>query len=428
MPKTTVDFSPVVCHYLTMIETRTIRIQLKTTPEQAELLLQTMQEYTDCYNDVCKRADMERISNGLDLHKLTYGEHRAKTHLPSQLICAARVKATESIKSVITLRQKQIQTYQKRLKKAQKTGKPVKPLKLAKTPQSELCAIRYDARSFRFDRTTRMVSLAHVQREGQQRNRAIIPVQPPAYYERYLTADWQQESADLLSRHGTFWLHLVVSCAVPVVEPTGNTIGVDLGINRLAVTSHPRFFGGKHVKETNNRLFRLRRKLQAKGTKSAKKHLKKLSGRLKRFQADVNHQVAKRIVASCQPGDTLAMEKLTDIRDRVQGRRSQRRAMSNWSFAQLQTFIAYKAAWKGMSVQFVDARYTSQGCSRCGYIDKRNRTCQSEFSCKQCGYRNNADLNAAYNLASRAKSVASGPPRQAASRLDSSESGTSPWL
>jgi len=398
---------------MNMIETRTIRIQLKATAEQSQLLLQTMQEYTDCYNDVCQRADAEKISNGLDLHKLTYAEHRATTHLPSQLICSARVKATESMKSVISLRKKQMQLHQKRLKKAEKTGKKVNPLKLAKTPHSTLCAIRYDARSFRFDRNTRVVSLLHVQQEGQKRNRVLIPVQTPAYYEQYLTPDWQQESADLLYRKGSFWLHIVVSCRIPTVEPTGQVIGVDLGITRLAVTSHPLYFGGKHIKETNNRYFRLRRKLQGKGTKSAKRHLKKLSGRLKRFQQDASHVIAKRIVATCQPGDTLVMENLTDIRDRTQGRRKERRAMSNWSFAQLQSFLTYKAAFKGVSVHFLDARYTSQGCSRCGYIDKRNRTCQSEFSCKKCGYRNNADENASYNirdnyLASRAMSVASG--------------------
>ena len=428
LPRTLVDFCPILYYFMNMIETRTMRIQLQTSPEQSKLLLQTLQEFTDCYNAVCQRADAAKISNGLELHRLTYGEHRATTHLPSQLICAARVKATESIKSVLSLRKKQMQTYQKRLKQAQKTGKNVKPLKLAKTPHSTLCAIRYDARSFRFDRTSRVVSLLHVQQEGQKRNRVIIPVQVPAYYEQYLTPDWQQDSADVLYRKGTFWLHVVVSCAVPVVEPSGTVIGVDVGIHRLAVTSRPQFFGSKHVKETNNRLFRLRRNLQAKGTKSAQRHLKKVSGRRKRFQADVNHTVAKRIVASCQPGDTLVMENLTDIRDRTQGRREQRRAMSTWSFAQLQGFLAYKAAWKGVAVQCVDARYTSQGCSRCAYIDKRNRTSQSEFSCKKCGYRTNADLNAAYNLASRAKRMASGPTSQAAYRLDSSESGTSPWL
>ncbi len=391
-----------------MIETRTIRIQLKPTPEQAYLLQQTMQEYTACFNEVCQLADAEKISNGVELHKLTYAHQRATTHLPSQLICAARVKATEAIKSVIARRKKQVQKYQQRLKEAQKTGKPVKPLKLAQTPESALCAIRYDARSFRFERASRQVSLVHVQQAGQVRNRAVMAVKVPAYYEQYLTPDWHQESADLLSRHGSYWLHLVVSCARPVPPQSGKVIGVDLGINRLAVISTPRFFGSKHLKETNNRFFRLRRALQGKGTKSAKRHLKKLSGKLKRFQHNANHVVSKQIVSTCAPGDTLVMENLTDIRERVKGRRKHRRAMSNWSFAQLQGFIAYKAAFKGVHVQFVDARYTSQACSRCGYIDKRNRVCQSEFSCRNCGYQANADYNASVNLATRARSVGSG--------------------
>ena len=392
--------------------TRTIRIQLKPTPEQVALLKQTMHEYTVCFNEVCQIADTEKISNGVELHRLTYASHRAATHLPSQLICAARVKATEAIKSVVAHRKKQVQKHQQRLKEAKKTGKPVKPLKLAQTPHSALCAIRYDARSFRFERDSRIASLVHVQQEGVTRNRATIAVKVPAYYEQYLTPEWKQDSADLIYRKGSYWLHMVVSRETPPTVPTGKAIGVDLGINRLAVTSHPQFFGSKHVKETNNRYFRLRRKLQAKGTKSAKRHLKKLSGRLKRFQADSNHKVAKQIVSSCQPGDTLVMENLTDIRERVKGRRKQRRAMSNWSFSQLQGFIAYKAAYKGVSVEFVDARYSSQACARCGYIDKRNRVCQSEFSCKnkQCGYKANADFNAALNLASRARSVASGLP------------------
>src|SRR6266700_1408278 len=388
---------------MTMMLTRTIRIQLKPTLEQAVLLQQTMQAYTMCFNEVCQLGDAEKMSNGVQLHRLTYAHHRASTHLPSQLICAARVKATEALKSVITRRKKQAQKYQALVKQ----GKAHKPLKLAQTPHSALCAIRYDARSFRFDRNRRLVSLVHVQ---QARNRATIAVKVPAYYEQYVTPEWQQDSADLIYRQGSYWLHMVVSCEQAALSPTpeSQVIGVDLGINRLAVTSHPRFFASKHLKETNNRYFRLRRALQGKGTKSAKRHLKKLSGKLKRFQHNTNHVIAKQIIAACQPGDTLVMENLTDIGERTKGRRQQRRALSNWSFAQLQGFIAYKAASKGVSVAFVDARYSSQACSRCGHIDKRNRVCQSEFSCQLCGYTANADYNASVNLASRARSVASG--------------------
>lgn len=401
---------------MNMKETRTIRIQLNTTPEQAVLLMQTMQEYTVCFNEVCEYADTHHVSNGVELHKATYLSQRLSSHLPSQLICAARVKATEAIKSVLTRRKKQQVKYQQKLKVAAKKGFTPKPLVLAKTPHSQLCAIRYDARSFLFKREERIVSLVHVQQEGKVRNRTVMSVRVPAYYEQYLTPKWEQESADLIYRQGTFWLHLVVSAHIVPVEATGETVGVDVGMSRLAVTSQPRFFGNKQVKETNNRYFRLRRDLQSKGTRSAKRHLKKLSGRIARFQKNANHVVAKQLVSSVNAGDTLVMENLTDIRERTiqrREKRQQRREHANWSFAQLQSFVAYKAAWKGVTVAFIDPRYTSQGCSKCGFVSRANRKSQSEFSCTRCEYKNNADYNAALNirtkhLASRARSVASG--------------------
>jgi hypothetical protein len=107
-----VDFCTALYYSMHMIATRTIRIQLHPTPAQAVLLQQTMAEYTACFNTVCRIAAAHKLSNGLELHRLTYAEQRASTHLPSQLICAASVKATEAIKSVIAHRKKQIKQYQ----------------------------------------------------------------------------------------------------------------------------------------------------------------------------------------------------------------------------------------------------------------------------------------------------------------------------
>jgi IS605 OrfB family transposase len=368
---------------------RTIRIKLEPTPEQANLLMQTLKQFTQSFNEVVAVANEKNLTNGVELHKLTYNNQRVTTNLPAQLVCAARVKATEVFKSVVARRKK---------------GKK------AKCPRSELCAIRYDARSYKFDRVKRTVSLVHVQQPGQKHNRAIIPVFIPDFFNRYLGKEWQTDSADLIYRKGGFWLHIVVSSDISEVEPTEKAVGVDLGISRIAVTSNRKFFGGKARKEINNRYFRLRRSLQAKGTKSAKRHLKKLSGKLARFQRDVNHCVSKAIVLNCSPGDMIAMENLTDIRERVKGRRQQRRAMSNWNFRQLQGFVEYKARFAGIGIKYVDARYTSQGCSSCGVVDKRSRRNQSEFVCKHCGYSLNADLNAAKNLASRAIGASGGLP------------------
>ncbi|WP_067126210.1 RNA-guided endonuclease InsQ/TnpB family protein [Microtetraspora malaysiensis] len=81
--------------------------------------------------------------------------------------------------------------------------------------------------------------------------------------------------------------------------------------------------------------------------------------------------------------------------------RHRNRELRSWSFHQLGSFIAYKAARHGVAVIHVDSAYTSQACSACGHVDKRNRPDQNTFSCTSCGFAEHADVNAARNIASR---------------------------
>jgi IS605 OrfB family transposase len=116
--------------------------------------------------------------------------------------------------------------------------------------------------------------------------------------------------------------------------------------------------------------------------------------------ADVNHQIANWVVN--QPFDAIALEKLGIKRDKRLGR-TFNRALGNWSFGQLQGFIDYKAEALGKAVIYIDARYTSQKCSRCGDIRKSNRR-GLVYNCKACGFELHADLNAARNIASLGRS------------------------
>jgi len=65
----------------------------------------------------------------------------------------------------------------------------------------------------------------------------------------------------------------------------------------------------------------------------------------------------------------------------------------------LQQKIKYKAEAVGIEVRMIDPKYTSQRCSKCGHIAEGNRPTQAEFQCQQCGFKTNADYNAARNIA-----------------------------
>jgi IS605 OrfB family transposase len=194
------------------------------------------------------------------------------------------------------------------------------------------------------------------------------------------------------------YLHIAFEREVPKAVPTGRVIGIDRGINNLAVSSDGRFFGGQKVKSVVRKRQFLRTVLQKANSKSAKRQLRKESRREKQFRADINHQISKEIVSSLQPGDIIVLENLKGIRNGAKKfRKKTKTAMNSWSFYQLEQFIIYKAEAKCVSVFKIPAHYTSQTCSKCGHCDKNNRH-GSQFKCKQCGFQLDADLNGSRNI------------------------------
>jgi putative transposase len=216
-----------------------------------------------------------------------------------------------------------------------------------------------------------------------------------------LSAHRRGES-DLVHRDGTWYLY--ASCDIPDVqtkEPDG-FLGIDLGIANIATTSDGTRYCGKGMNRVRHRNQRLRAKLQKIGTKSAKRLLKKRARKEARFAADTNHVIAKRIVTEAErTGRGIALEDLGGIRDRVRLRRPQRVTLHSWAFHQLGTLVAYKAARAGVATVYVDPAYTSQGCSHCDHVSRKNRPNQAPFQCTSCGFAEHADVNAARNIAKR---------------------------
>jgi IS605 OrfB family transposase len=184
---------------------------------------------------------------------------------------------------------------------------------------------------------------------------------------------------------------------------------VDFGIVSLAVDSDGATYSGADVERVRDRLARRKRGLQKRGTKAAKRRLRKLAGKEARFRKHTNHCISKVIVQTAERTERgIALEDLTGIRGRVTARRSQRSRLHSWSFNQLRGFVAYKARRAGVPLAAVDPRYTSQTCSCCGAIDRKNRPDQATFLCISCGHSEVADINAARNIRALAAVI---PPK-----------------
>ena len=364
---------------------QTMLLKLAPTEKQHQALLETMHAFNEAANYVASIAFAEKTANKFALQKLVYGELRTTYKLAAQLAIRCISKASE----------------------AYKRDKSIQP---AFRPEG---AIVYDERVMSFKGLTHVSLLTLT-------GRVLVPFVIGAYQESRLDA--MKGQADLILRNSVFYLAVTIDTPTPEPFETDETLGVDLGIINLATDSTGETFSGELVEKNRARHHALRQRLQKRGTKSAKRHLKKLSGQQARFQKNSNHVISKRLAQKAKAtGKAIAIEELRHIRSRTEARlrHSQRAKHSNWSFWQLRFFLSYKAALAGVPLHLVDPRNTSRTCSACGHCAKENRRSQSVFCCVECGMTMNADINAAINIswASVMVPIASGHAQVQAPRL-----------
>lgn len=343
---------------------RTLTFRLDLPEESHNALKETMRAYTTAYNMAVAWGYSNGTWNKVSVHNATYYEIRKSVPaLPSSLVQCARDCACESLKSVTC--------------EMLPSRKP-------------FAAVRYNQRVI----TVNLVHAKATIASTAGRVRATFFVSD--YCKRFL--NWKTTSSALSYDRAkqVFYLHVSVESPDPETVGEVNVLGIDRGIVNLAVCSDNRFYNSNRVKNARARYARLRAELQSKGTRSARRKLKRMSRRETRFVTDVNHCISKQIVST--PYTVFAIEDLGKIR--VQKRRGteMNRKLNNWSFHQLEQFLRYKAEAIGKRVILVDARYTSQKCSKCGHVYKGNRD-GSDFLCRKCGFHIHADLNASRNIA-----------------------------
>lgn len=365
-----------------------VQVKLQPTPEQASALDATLRACNAAASEVAAAARVANRYRNYDLRAHAYQAIKAKYGLGAQ---AAQHVIKKVADAYATL---------KANLRAGNHGNPgsARRLRVETAPIGFRwdAAQPYDARMLSWQHDARTVSIWTVAGRVKGVTYAGSPGQLKA------AAELPVGESDLVHRDGMWFLYATVEVPEPeLIDPRG-FLGVDMGVVNIATDSGGQIYAGKELNRYRRRQIRLRRRLQAKGTKSAKRLLARRRRSETRNAANVNHVISKRIVAeAARTSRGIAVEDLTGIRARVRLRKPQRAALHSWSFAQLGAFLTYKARRAGVPLVQVDPRYTSQTCSACGHRDKRNRPDQATFICRSCGVVAHADRNAAVNIAQR---------------------------
>ncbi len=386
----------------------TAKLKLHTTAEQFALLRRTQLAYRDALNYVSQYAFAHgKMSNKVGLQDGTYREIRARFQIPAQMACSIPRQVGATYKTLWT-KVKQNAAHRKAgLTKKRYKGLDQAPKFISPTLTYQL---GHDY-SFKADQHVSILTLS---------GRVIVPYTAYSQHVALIKLGAHIGAAKLWYDKPKKHFYLLVSLEVEVADPTpehhGSVVGVDVGQRYLAVTTDTRnkttFYAGSATRATADHYARLRKRLQKKGTRSATRRLIIISGRERRLKQACNHQISRRIVDQ-HPHSIIGLEDLTHIRERTKRKhgkkatKKQRRAnhhASQWAFAELHGYIAYKAALALSMTIKVDAYHTSQACPMCGYASKANRPERGLlFVCQNptCHYVLHADLVGARNVALR---------------------------
>jgi putative transposase len=346
-----------------------------------------------------------KLSNKMGLQEGTYRDIRSRFGLPAQMAC--------SVPRQVGATYKTLWTKVKANAAARAAGHTKKRYRgLDQPPKYVAPTLTYQLGHDYGFKTNQQVSLLTLQ------GRVSVPYTGYVKHVALIQHGARIGAATLWYDKPHKQFYLLVSLEMEVADPAPEShqriVGVDVGQRYLAVATdmqnHVTFFPGAQVRAKADHYARLRKRLQRKGTRSATRRLVVIAGRERQLKHERNHLISRRIV-DVYPHSLIGLEELTHIRERRKrkhGKRAsskQRRAnrhASQWAFAELQSYIAYKAVLVGSMAVKIDAYKTSQACPRCGYTSEGNRPEKGLlFVCQVCHLLLHADLIGARNVALR---------------------------
>ena len=365
---------------------RTLPVKLDVADSDRDALLETIDQYKDCANetsDYCWNENDYKQTAKYAVKDELYHDLKADHDLTANLVQQAIFQAVEAVKSGV-----------KRLEKNENTSQP----------EFTADTARYDKRAATF--YDDHVSLSTV--DGRIEADYVLPEdETDTPFETYLDGDeWEFRTSTLHYKpfDDEFWVHIgfkrieedtdSTEPDVGVPEHNNTVLGIDLGVENLAVASTGRFWTGDELDHWHREFQQRRGDLQQTGTQEAHRTLQRVSKKETAYYKQYLHIVANEIVEEAVEHEcsVIAFEDLTDIRKRAHGATWHHR----WRFNRLYGYVEYKARAYGIDVKelerspqvkTVPAYYTSQRCSSCGFTHEDNRPRKNTSSARSVATR-----------------------------------------
>lgn len=209
--------------------------------------------------------------------------------------------------------------------------------------------------------------------------------------------------------------------APATLPPTGQDVGVDVGVTTFAALSTGELIPGPRARRAAEKALHrsqrnVSRKRKGSNRREACRQLARAHERVHRQRKDHAHKTARELVDRF---DLIAIE---DLRvpnmtrsargtteqpgTNVRAKAGLNRSILDAAWSQFTRLLEEKATTAGRQVIRVPAAHTSQTCHECGSIDARNRRTQALFTCIACGHTAHADTNAAKNILRSARGPA----------------------
>lgn len=370
-----------------MIRSSSLTLQF-ATDKKLNTLDKVFNEYTRVVNLYVDEYAQTRILPKFTPLKVT-------TWLSARLQQCAGKQALEIVKST---RKKDFEIRQKRYKKVYKyfllknrqlkfLSKKFSELKLNYKikPRFDGKTINLDTRFWTLNKSENSFDFWVILSSIGNKIKLCLPLKNHKHNKKF--NNWKQlSSCRLLRNNGKFKIELIYEKETPVIQKEKKELAIDAGINCLLSCSDGKQIG-LELKQLINEL----------NNKQQNSH--SYDRKIRQIHNYIRWCVNKLDFVSLSD---LILEKLKYIQIGTKNRvnKTTRKLLKNWNLGLLHTAIEQKCEENCVRLHYVNPKYTSRTCPMCGHIDKRNRE-GTVFKCVNCGFEDNADINAAKNILNR---------------------------